>query len=76
MLETGSNGDDIASKQLGGSWRIPTAGEWQELIDKCTWTWTSYNGVNGYRITGPNGSNIFLPAAGDRTMQNLNNVGT
>lgn len=76
VLETGSNGDDIASKQLGGSWRIPTADEWQELIDKCTWTWTSYNGVNGYRITGPNGSNIFLPAAGDRTMQNLNNVGT
>ncbi|MBQ3634975.1 MAG: hypothetical protein II951_05090 [Bacteroidales bacterium] len=27
--------DDAASVHLGGSWRIPTAEEWKELIDNC-----------------------------------------
>ena len=57
---------DAARAQWGGSWRLPTKAEFQELIDRCTWTWTSYNGVNGYKVTGPNGNSIFLPAAGHR----------
>ena len=58
---------DVARAQWGGSWRMPTKAEFEELIDRCTWTWTSYNGVNGYKITGPNGRSIFLPAAGTAT---------
>ena len=55
---------DAARAIWGGSWRMPTAAEIQELIDNCTWTWTVQDGHNGYRITGPNGNSIFLPATG------------
>ena len=58
--------DDVATVKWGGSWRMPTIKEQQELIDNCTGTWTTLNGVNGYRVTGPNGNSIFLPAAGYR----------
>ena len=57
---------DVARTQWGGSWRMPTKAEFQELIDRCTWTWTTYNNVKGYKVTGPNGNSIFLPAAGLR----------
>ncbi|MBE6307686.1 MAG: DUF1566 domain-containing protein [Bacteroidales bacterium] len=59
-------GDDVASVKWGGSWRMPTDEEQRELINNCTWTWTTLNGVEGYRVTGPNGNSIFLPAAGYR----------
>ena len=58
--------DDVATVKWGGSWRMPTTDEQQELKNNCTWTWTTLNGVNGYRVTGPNGNSIFLPAAGYR----------
>lgn len=56
--------DDVATIRWGGDWRMPTADELQELCDKCTWEWTTVNGQNGSRITGPNGNSIFLPATG------------
>ena len=59
--------DDAATVNMGGSWRMPTAEEQQELIDKCTWTWTTLNDVKGYNVEGPNGNSIFLPAAGYRS---------
>ena len=55
-----------ARMEWGGSWRMPTKDEFNELITKCTLTWTAYNGVNGCQVTGPNGNSIFLPAAGVR----------
>ena len=64
VLETGPDGDDVASKTLGGKWRMPTKEEWVELMTKCTFTWTTHNGVNGELFTAPNGNSIFLPAAG------------
>ena len=56
--------DDVAKVNLGVGWRMPTAAEQFELEDNCRWTWTEQNGVAGYLATGPNGNNIFLPAAG------------
>ena len=56
--------DDAATANLGSPWRMPTADEIQELIDNCTWIWTTQDGVNGYQVDGPNGNAIFLPAAG------------
>jgi hypothetical protein len=56
--------DDAAHANWGGAWRMPTSTEWSELYDQCTWMWTTQNGVNGYTVTGPNGSSIFLPTAG------------
>lgn len=56
--------DDAATANWGGAWRMPTKAEQDELFVNCTWTWTTQNGVNGYKVIGPNGSSIFLPAAG------------
>ena len=68
--------DDAAHVALGGSWRMPTDEEWTELRTQCTWTWTTENGVNGRRVTGPNGNSIFLPAAGCRFDTDLYNAGS
>ena len=54
---------DVARK-WGGSWRLPTREEIIELMENCTWKWTTQNNVNGCKVTGPNGNSIFLPAAG------------
>ena len=58
--------DDVAHVKWGGTWRMPTLEEQIELLYNCTWSWTTQNGVNGYKVTGPNGNSIFLPAAGYR----------
>lgn len=48
----------------GGTWRTPSAAELNELLNKCSWELTACEGVNGYRVTGPNGNSIFLPLGG------------
>ncbi len=66
--------NDAATANWGGTWRMPTNSELEELKDKCTWTWTTQNGVEGYKVTGPNGNSIFLPAAGyngEKSVYNL-----
>ncbi len=67
--------DDVAHVKWGGSWRMPTLEEQKELLNECTWEWTELNGVNGYRVTGPNCNSIFLPAAGYRNGTELNGRG-
>ena len=65
---------DVAHVQWGGSWRMPTNEEFTELSEKCTWemvpadhdTWSADN-PGGWKVTGPNGNSIFIPAAGQRT---------
>lgn len=54
---------DAARVNWGGSWRMPTEAELNDLRTKCTWTWTTQNGVNGFLVKR-NGNSIFLPAAG------------
>ena len=66
---------DAATANWGGNWRMPTSDELYELINNCTWTWTTQNGVNGYKVTGPNGNSIFLPAAGFRYGASLYDAG-
>ena len=56
--------DDAATAKLGSPWRMPTTGDIDELLDNCTWTWTTQDGKNGYEVKGTNGNAIFLPAAG------------
>ncbi len=53
---------DAARANWGGSWRMPTQEELKELQNKCTWTWTSHGGHDGFKVIGPNGRSIFLPA--------------
>ena len=69
--------DDAARANWGGSWRMPTDAEWTELREQCTWTWTTQNGVNGYKVTSKtNGSSIFLPAAGYCNGSSLDDAGS
>lgn len=43
--------------------KLPTKYQMQELKDYCRWEWQ----VNGsYKVIGPNGNHIVLPAAGER----------
>ena len=60
--------DDAAHVLWGGNWRMPSAVEFQELKDNCTWSWSTHNGVPGFYITskkaGYTDRCIFLPATG------------
>ena len=70
---------DVARQKLGGTWRMPTTAEQQELMntDNCDWEWTTENGVNGYKVTSKhNGNSIFLPAAGGRNGTSLYYAGS
>ena len=74
-LTTLEASDDAATQNWGGSWRMPTSAEWEELIEKCTWTWTTLKGVNGYEVKAVNGNSIFLPAAGIYIGEKLSDAG-
>ena len=67
---------DAATANWGSGWRMPTQTELNELINNCTVTWTTQNGVNGRLFTGPNGNSIFLPAAGYRGGSELRSAGS
>ena len=60
--------DDAAKTCWGESWRIPTEADFNELIEKCNWTWTEdYAGtdINGFLVKSKSSdASIFLPAAG------------
>ena len=68
---------DAARANWGGSWRMPTKAEQDELREQCTWTLTTQKGVNGYMVTSKkNGKSIFLPAAGYRGGSSLSFAGS
>ena len=72
-----SPGDDAAHVKLGGKWRMPSAAEWDELLEECKWIWTTQGGKNGYKVTSKiNGKSIFLPAAGYRYNTSLGSAGS
>ncbi len=68
--------DDAATANWGASWRMPTQAQLQELVNNCTSTWTTRNGVKGRLVTGPNGNSLFLPAAGYLYNSGLNSAGS
>lgn len=47
-----------------------------ELYTRCTWKKERLNGVNGYRVTGPNGNSIFLPFGGTKSGSEHYNLGS
>lgn len=61
---SGNTRYDAATANWGSGWRMPTMEEFEELVYKCAWEWTSQGGRNGYKVTGPNGNSIFLPVTG------------
>ena len=72
---TPTSGHDTARENWGGTWRMPTDAEIEELCNKCTWTWIYQGGLPGYKVTGSNGNSIFLPAAGWRNGTDMSCVG-
>ena len=67
---------DAATVNWGDEWRIPTLDEIQELLDRCSWSWTTQKGIYGRKIIGPNGNSIFLPAAGYHWGSSIASVGS
>ncbi|MBO4427490.1 MAG: hypothetical protein J5771_03295 [Bacteroidales bacterium] len=64
--------DDIATATLGAPWRMPTSGDWQELIDYCDWVKKEVDGHQVYQITSRlTGQSMFLVSAGYRTVTSL-----
>lgn len=56
--------DDAIRAVMGGSWKMPTEEDFQELIDNCTWKWIAIDGKKGALATGPNGNTIFFSVGG------------
>jgi len=83
---TGSDGktvldleDDAARAIWGGSWKMPTGAQFQELLNTeyCTNVWTTVNGINGRLFTSvSNGNTLFIPAAGWASHGSVSVVGS
>ncbi|MBR6586979.1 MAG: InlB B-repeat-containing protein [Kiritimatiellae bacterium] len=70
---------DAAHTHWGGDWRMPTKQEFDDLNNKCDWTWTTMNGVNGYMVRGKDdfaSASVFLPCAGYCDETSLYNAGS
>ncbi len=68
---------DVAHVKWGGSWVMPSKDQIKELLDNCTYQWTTVSGVKGGKFTSKkNGASIFLPAAGFRWDDGLNVAGS
>lgn len=75
-LTTLEPNDDAAAVNWGGSWRMPTKEECEELLKFTSKKVETIHRVKGMRLTGPNGQSIFLPATGKRVNKKLLHNGT
>lgn len=75
--DVGNTSRDVAYVKWGGTWRMPTKAEIDELINNCDYVWINQNGVEGCRFTSrKNGKSIFFPAAGRRDEISRYNAGS
>ena len=66
----GSAQYDAAASMWGGAWRMPTKVDIQELMDNCTWEYTTLGRVTGCKaISKINGNYIFFPFGNNNTME-------
>ena len=68
--------DDVARQKWGGSWRMPSKEELENLVANCTRNYTQVNNVDGVMYTSSNGNRIFFPAAGRRDGTSLGDAGS
>ena len=57
---------------------MPTKQELSDLNSKCSWYWTTMNGVKGWLVSGTGNcasNSIFLPCAGIGKLTSLNHAG-
>lgn len=75
-----SKPEDYGGYYKWGEWGqiadAPTYAQQVELIEYCTSVWATLNGVKGRLFTGPNGGQVFLPAAGERRGGKFHSVGS
>lgn len=64
---------DAANMSWKDEARLPTKNEILELINYCECHGANYSGVNGNILIGPNGNEIFIPLAGHKTDDELDN---
>ena len=55
---------DAATVNWSSKWATPTKEQWKELVNWANWTYTTYNNINGWKVSGPNGNSIFIPTLG------------
>ena len=58
---------------------MPTKQEFEDLVDKCEWNWTTQNGMYGYEVRGKGdyaSASIFLPCAGRGDGSSLDYAGS
>ena len=55
---------DAATINWSTKWATPTKKQWEELVEWGNWNYTTFNDVNGWKVSGSNGNAIFLPAVG------------
>ena len=66
--------DDVANVKWGSGWQIPTKTQWEELEQNTSRTWTMRSGVKGWLCMASNGNSLFLPAAGFRSDDSVNEI--
>ena len=72
-LKDGNYEDDAARKNLGGSWRVPSEEEFNELAANCTVSVDSRGGVNGFVFKAKNPdkkgkyNELFFPYGGRKS---------
>ena len=69
--------DDAAAANWGGSWRMPTTGEFQALGAAVSTTWTQVNNVYGILCTDKKdrSKTLFFPAASNCSDGSVEDVG-
>lgn len=70
--------DDVAAFNMGGAWRMPSKAQFEELSNNTDKSWTTIDGVNGYKLTSKKNNDlfIFIPAAGYYTGSLLSTAGS
>ena len=63
---------DVAKKEWGGTWRMPSYTQWSDLLGNCDWEWTFLTKTQGVMLTSKiNGKSIFLPTTGFFSTQSI-----
>ncbi|MCQ2199852.1 MAG: hypothetical protein MJZ19_09075 [Paludibacteraceae bacterium] len=58
---------DAATQNWSENWRMPTKDDFKELLEYCTWTWTTLNEESGFMVVSKKQGSagwIFFPTTG------------
>ena len=55
---------DAAKVQWGDCWSMPSTFDFYEIVNYCSFSPETRNGILGTKVTGKNGNSIFMPLAG------------